>query len=306
MSGISVSNDVSFVNPIITNGRAYPEFERVNGRITMQTVKNRLYEWDYISYEQKEDHELDYQVVAWALLRAFKAGKLSLNATKQTGIIGNTPIRMSTSLGGKMKGVWAFSTLSLVNPFCLRRMQLTDFVCHHCYVKRSLHIDAVLNYVQNFHVLSSGILPMEWIPIIRGKNSVKHPIVRLESMGDLCSYEQAANYLQIAHSNPAFKFAIWTKNPRVFADAVDIHGKPENLTSVLSMSKVNNLEDISRWRAYFDHCFVVTDDTKLREIWLKNPELFYACKCGPRSCITCQKCYHKDSMMTTAVEMLRK
>lgn len=305
MSKNSVSNVLNIVNPIVTDGKAYPEFDRVNGRITMQTVKNRLYEWDYISYEQKEDPELDYQIVAWSLLRAFKDGKLSLNATKQTGIIGNTPIRMSTSLGGKMKGVWAFSTLSLVNPFCLRRMQLTDFVCHHCYVRRSLHIDAVLNYVQNFHVLSSGILPMEWVPIIRSCNTVKHPIIRLESMGDLCSYEQAANYLTIAHSNPAFKFGIWTKNPKVFADAVDIMGKPSNLSAVWSMSRVNLFDSNNKYALYFDHKFIVVDDANVRGQMLIDSRA-YPCQCGPASCINCQKCYHKDPDCVTAVEMLRK
>ena len=306
MSTKSVIKSVVYVkNQIVFSGQRYPEIARVNNRITCETVKQFLFEKDLITLDMLENPNLDYQVIAWSLLKAFQRGLLSLNATKQTGIINNTPLRLSSSLEGKMKDVWAFSTLSLVNPFCLRRMQIEEFVCSHCYVKRSLHIDAILNYIQNFYVLSMDRLPEEWIPVLNPKNVTRHPIIRLESMGDLCSKQQATAYIKIADRNSLFNFAIWTKNPKVFADAVDESGKPVNLSSVLSMSKVNTLEDVKRWDKYFDHRFAVVDDTALKEMWLMNPD-FYACQCGPRSCITCQKCYHKDSTITTAVEMLRK
>lgn len=297
-------------NNVITNATndlfAWPEINRINGRITCQSVKDFLHKNGFLSTENYNDPNCDYYYIASGIMSAFRAGKLSLNCTKQKGVINHTPIRMSTSLGGKMRNVWAFSTLSLCNPFCLARMKKSDLVCAHCYVKKSLHIDAILNYCQNFYVLTAGILPAALVPVINPKNSERHPLIRLEAMGDLANYEQACNYLTIANNNPIFKFALWTKNPRILAQSIDDMGKPSNLSTVLSMSRVNKFDDNDgRYMAYFNHRFIVVDNTDLRD-QLMTGKGTYQCKCGPRSCITCQKCYHKDPDYITAIEMLRK
>lgn len=297
-------------NNVITNATndivAYPEIKRINGRITCQSVKDFLYNNGFMTAENYNNPDCDYYYIAAGIIAAFRAGKLSLNCTKQCGIVNHTPIRMSTNLGGKMKNVWAFSTLSLCNPFCLARMKKAELVCSHCYVKKSLHIDAILNYCQNFYVLTAGLLPAAWIPVINPKNAERHPIIRLEAMGDLANYEQACNYLTIANNNPVFRFALWTKNPRILVQAIDDMEKPSNLSTVLSMSRVNKFDDNDgRYMAYFDHRFIVVDNTQLRDQLLINARA-YQCQCGPNSCIHCQKCYHKDQDYITAVEMLRK
>lgn len=285
---------------------AWPEIKRINGRITCQTVKDFLHKNGFLSTENYLDPACDYYYIASGIIAAFRANKLSLNCTKQCGIVNHTPVRMSTSLGGKMRGVWAFSTLSLCNPFCLARMKKAELVCSHCYVKKSLHIDAILNYCQNFYVLTAGILPAAWVPVIREKNAVKHPIIRLEAMGDLANYEQTCNYLTIANNNPIFKFALWTKNPRILVQSIDDMGKPSNLSTVLSMSRVNKFDDNDgRYMAYFNHRFIVVDNTELRDR-LMTEKNTYQCQCGPESCIHCQRCYHKDPDYITAIEMLRK
>lgn len=289
---------------------SYPEIRKycAGNIITTQAVKAFLYDNGLLSYTDYIDPKCDYTPIANGLYIAFCKGLLSLNATKQTGVLNNTPIRVSTSMGGKMKDVWAISTLSLVNKMCLRRMKNENIVCHHCYVKRSLHITAILNYVQNFFVLTSGPINPEFIPVLNPKSVTRHPLVRLESMGDLANAIQAENYLRIASANGAagFRFALWTKNPNYLAQAIDNFGKPENLSTVWSMSRVNVMDtNPDRWNKYFDHRFIVVDGQELKDSYLaKNG--FYPCKCGRRSCITCQECYTRRSSVETAVELLRK
>lgn len=289
---------------------SYPEIRKycTGSVITTQAVKAFLYDNGLLSYQDYMDPKCDYTPIANGIYIAFRRGLLSLNATKQNGVLNNTPIRVSTSMGGKMKDVWAISTLSLVNKMCLRRMKCKDIVCHHCYVKRSLHITAILNYVQNFFVLTSGPINPEFIPVLNPKQVTKHPIIRLESMGDLANTVQAENYLRIASANaaPGFRFALWTKNPNYLAQAIDNFGKPENLSTVWSMSRVNVMDpNPEKWNKYFDHRFIVVEDQELKDSYLaKNG--FYPCKCGKRSCITCQECYTRRANIETAVELLRK
>ena len=289
---------------------SYPEIRKycTGNVITTQAVKHFLFDNGLLSHEDYIDPKCDYTPIANGIYYAFRKGLLSLNCTKQTGVMNFTPIRVSTSMGGKMKDVWAISTLSLVNPMCIRRMKIKDIVCAHCYVKRSLHITAILNYVQNFFILTAGDIPTEWIPVLNPKSAEKHPLMRLESMGDLANVIQAKNYLRIAAANETagYKFGLWTKNPNYLAQAINDYGKPENLSTVWSMSRVNLMDpDPEKWNAYFDHRFVVVDGQDLKDKFIaKNG--FYPCKCGKRSCITCRECYTRRSSIETAVELLRK
>lgn len=289
---------------------SYPEIRKycTGNVITTQAVKAFLYDNGLLSLHDYQDPKCDYTPIANGLYIAFCKGLLSLNATKQSGVLNNTPIRLSTSMGGKMKDVWAISTLSLVNKMCLRRMKIDGIVCNHCYVKRSLHITAILNYVQNFFVLSSGPIATEFIPVLNPKSVKNHPLVRLESMGDLANSIQAENYLRIAAANETagFRFALWTKNPAYLAAAIDKYGKPENLSTVWSMSRVNVMDNNpDRWNKYFDHRFIVVEDQDLKDNYIARNG-FYPCKCGKRSCITCQECYTRRESIETAVELLRK
>ena len=301
--GITVNNDRVY------SGLAYPEIRKysVDGKIHTADVKIFLFENGLLSAGDLADQKCDYQPIAWGLYRAFRMGILSLNCTKQKGIVNNTPVRMSTTLGGKMKDVWAFSTLSLVNPLCLARMKNSNLVCAHCYVKKSLYIWAVLNYVQNAFILMNIELPDEWIPIIRESAKAKHPYIRIESFGDLFNVLQAENYIRIVKANPLFKFGAWTKNPNYMAQAIDKHGKPDNLKTTLSASVVGLAEfDWARWSKYFDHIFrVVETEADKAHALAKNPHA-YPCKCGNRSCIECHECYDGNPEKNEAVELLRK
>lgn len=294
-------------NVVIYDGKSYPEIRKysVDGKITMLPVKIFLYNNGLLTGKELNDPKCDYMPIAWGLYKAFQQGILSLNATKQKGIINRTPIRMSTSLGGKMLDVWAFSTLSLVNPLCLARMRNEKLVCHHCYVKKSLYICAVLNFVQNAFLLMNYELPIDWIPVLNPKNKEKHPIIRIESFGDLFNVVQVKNYLRIVYSNPDFHFGMWTKNPNYLKQGIDEIGKPENLSTVFSMSVVDKMDESNKFDSYFDHKFIVVNSQELKDKYLTN-SAYYPCKCGRHSCINCQNCYKRSENVTTAVELLRE
>lgn len=334
----------SITQKIVYSGNAYPEISRAtlsNGsrQITMQTTKDFLFAHGYISATDVTNDNLDYATLTRALYQAFEDGVLSLNATKQDGVSNYTIIRVSSGLSGKLDTVLAISTISLANPFCLARMENPDLVCNKCYVSESLRIAGILAYTQNLWVLTHIDLSQnpEFIPVIKadwtaarvirdlkkaheaGKIDIsdaeiaeiaaKKPLCRLESMGDLACTLQSRNYLTIANANATrIDFALWTKNPAVLASAIDIMGKPENLSTVLSMSRKNMMDKaafIQRYSCYFDHMFIVVDNDVTRDGFLSR-DGFYSCHCEHYSCIRCRRCYiHDNTVVDTAVERLR-
>ena len=331
----------SIINSIVEKGQTYPEITREkakNGyRITMQTTKIFLHACGYISADELNNPDLDYTTITRGIYRAFCDGKLSLNATKQDGVKNNTPIRVSTGLSGKLDTVFALTTISLVNQFCLSRMLIKDLVCSKCYVPESLRIDGILAFTQNMYILTHFDLSKHanWIPQLRADWAVKRiekelfkarengkieisdeeisniinkkPLCRFESMGDLACSLQAKNYLTIANANNDFDFALWTKNPAVLAFAIDTMGKPENLSTVLSMSRKNEMdkpEFIARYSKYFNHMFVVADNEHVSDLY--HMENSYPCHCEHFSCIRCRHCYlHDNTVLDTAIEKLR-
>ena len=335
-----MSNHIT--NPIVYKGQIYPEIAREqtkNGlRITMQTTKEYLFAHGYISAADLANPDCDYTTITAAVYRAFCDGVLSLNATKQDGVYNLTTIRVSTGLSGKLYTMFAITTISLVNSFCLARMQMDDLVCSKCYVPESLRIDGILAFAQNMYILTHVNLAEnpDWIPALKadwavartvkklkedrdaGKIDIsdeeiadiatKKPLCRFESMGDLACTLQAQNYLTIAAANRCFDFALWTKNPAVLAYAVDTYGMPENLSTVLSMSRKNQMDKaavIDRYSRYFKHMFVVADAQDIIDGFL-NRDGFYACRCDRFSCIRCRHCYvHDNDVIDTAVEKLR-
>lgn len=328
-------------NYITEKGVTYPEITREqakNGyRITMQTTKQFLFDNGYITFDNLVDTDCDYTTITRGVYQAFCDNKLSLNATKQDGVFNNTPIRVSTGLSGKLDTVFAITTISLVNQFCLSRMTIDDLVCSKYYVPESLRIDGILAFAQNMYVLTHFDLSekTEWIPMLKtewatkriekelinarnaGKIEIsdkeiadivnKKPLCRFESMGDLACTLQAKNYLTIANANNLFDFALWTKNPAVLSFAIDMTGKPENLSTVLSMSRKNQMdkpEFIARYSKYFNHMFIVADAEHVNDLYKMNNS--YACHCEHFSCIRCRHCYEHDNVtLDTAIEKLR-
>ena len=333
-----------FPNAIVTNGRVYPEIPRettkAGYRITMQTTKDFLFEHGYISATDWENSDCSKSVITRGIYQAFCDGVLSLNCTKQDGVSNLTPVRVSTGLSGKLDTVFSISTMSLVNTFCMARMEKQELVCSKCYVPESLRIDGILMFCQNMYILTHIDLTdfPEWVPVMRAEWAVrtvvkklqdarkngkieisdeeiatlaaKKPLCRLESMGDLACTLQARNYLTITRANDTFDFALWTKNPAVLATAIDMTGKPENLSTVLSMSRKNVMDPaafIVRYSRYFDHMFLVVDGENYRDHFLGRSG-FYTCHCEHFSCLRCRHCYTRSNAgdIDTAIERLRE
>ena len=114
---------------------AWKEFYKMgnDGKLHFSTelYKAFLFFHGYISEEEYNNAKLSLRVILPAALKAFKDGIMPIKLTKQTGINGYTPIRLSTSFLGKMLHMWAFSTVSLVNKFCLARMKNPELVCNN-------------------------------------------------------------------------------------------------------------------------------------------------------------------------------
>lgn len=306
-SVISAIRAIGIKNKCQTDN-AWKEFYRLgdDGKLHFSTelFKAFLFHHDYITEEQYRDEKLSMRIILPCALKAFVDGVMPIKLTKQTGIIGYSPIRLSTSFTGKMLHMWAFSTVSLVNKFCLARMKNPDLVCYNCYVEKSLHLEGALNYVQNFFFLTYSILPDILIPEINPINVKLHPFIRLESFGDIENETQFRNYRSIAINNPLFNFTEWTKNIAIAAKVIRNEGKLSNMKLEHSMSKVNKMDkNYLEYRDIIDGYFLVVNNDNDRKRYLGYHHA-KTCKCFSDSCYSiCQSCY-KDNF-AIHVERLR-
>lgn len=194
-----------------------------------------------------------------------------------------TGIKFNKYMTGKMEGVTCLSSSCLCNPYCAARRDNPDMVCAHCFAAGTVSRYAALNQnmMHNTEVLTSTLFSVEDFPVINAA------IFRLESFGDLVNSTQARNYIRLAKRNPYVRFALWTKNPGILAQAVAIEGKPDNLVCILSSAYLDKPCDASRW------WFVDKTFTVYRPDTIESQSI--SINCGSRSCLTCQRCYHKDT-----------
>ena len=141
-------------NPVQTENAWHEFYSMESGKPVFHTqlLKKYLFDHGFMTAAQMNDEKCTCKEIAAAVFNCMKAGVFPVKATKQTGILGYSPIRLSRDFSGKMRGKWAFSTLSLINSFCLTRMKNPELVCFYCYVEKALkqNIVGMLNYIQNF------------------------------------------------------------------------------------------------------------------------------------------------------------
>jgi hypothetical protein len=287
-------------NPVETDN-AWNQFKQIgtDGRLHFSTYlfKSFLFDHGYISEAELNDDKCSLKILLPAALKAFNDGVMPVKLTKQAGIIGFCPIRLSRDFSGKMLKMWAFSTVSLVNPFCLARMKDPNLVCYNCYVEASLHLEGALNYVQNFFFLTISGLPEILLPELNPAVVAMHKYIRLESFGDIANYAQMSNYNRIASINaPAgFNFTIWSKNVAIVARVFDAEGKAVNLKFQHSMSRVNMMDsNYLKYKKYVDGWFLVVDNDADRKRFLGRHHA-HTCKCCQESCYSiCQRCYIEE------------
>lgn len=194
-----------------------------------------------------------------------------------------TGIKLNKYMTGKMEGINCLSTSCLCNPYCAARRNNSDMVCSACFAAGTVARYSSLNQnmMRNTEILTSTLLGIDDFPVLNTA------IFRLESFGDLVNSTQARNYIRFAKRNPHTQFALWTKNPGILAQAIAVEGKPGNLICILSSAYLDKRCDASRW-SFIDKTFTVyRPETVERENISIN--------CGARSCLTCQRCYHKNA-----------
>ena len=213
--------------------------------------------------------------------------------------VNDSYVIVSDYMSGKMEGMPAISTSCLCNPRCLKRLEEGVGICKACFAADGLAYKKGLreNCVQNYMVLNSGVLPVDELPIF--KSDVKH--VRFEAFGDVGSVTQCLNYINICNANPHVTFAMWTKNPDYWHEAIEDIGKPDNLICILSSQNLN--EEISIGKYYWlDHTFTVYELEYLNNNNINHNDFI---NCGGRKCKTCLRCYDINNNDFSVKELLK-
>lgn len=191
-------------------------------------------------------------------------------------------VYVSDYMSGKMSGIPCISTTMQLNPICQARAKVKGSICEACYAGRTTNQYKALeaHLEDNYRLLTTTIVPGALLP--RFKRTVA--IVRFESFGDLANATQATNYINIAKANPRVKFALWTKNPKILAEAIRAHGKPLNLEVIYSSPMLNSRAELIRETySFIDKVFTVYD----KEHFDGAPGFH----CAGKDCAACGHCY---------------
>lgn len=201
-----------------------------------------------------------------------------------------SPVYVSDNMSGKMHDIPAISTSCKCNERCLARMKNPDLICHYCFADATTdRYDALQAHLEdNVEVLTDYILPMEFLP--RFKEDVD--MLRFEAFGDLINATQAGNYIRIARANPQAACALWTKNPDISHEAVELWGKPANLQIIYSSPVINDpvkYEEIATKYPEIDKVFTVYDPEYIKANGIDI-------NCGARDCKGCRVCYERPDI----------
>lgn len=153
-------------------------------------------------------------------------------------------------------------------------------ICGGCFAAacQKQYTGLAKNMADNSAVLQKREIPVEEWPLINDMT------FRMESFGDAANVVQVLNYFNFARRNPRTTFTVWTKNPDLYAAAIERAGKPANLIIILSSVMINRRADASRW-PFVDKVFTVyADEDAARAAGVKI-------NCGGRKCLTCMRCY---------------
>lgn len=193
-------------------------------------------------------------------------------------------LHFTTKHNGKMEGMASISTSVTTNERCAKNAQIKGSICEKCFAAKQMKVFPSMEkpMIQNQIILTSGIIPLDQLPII----NVLY--FRFEAFGDLNNDIQVINYFNICRKNPGVKFALWTKNPDYIAQAIKAgHEKPENLNIILSSLFINK-ERKTKYD-FVDKIFTVYDKDFIES---ENIEI----NCGARNCFTCGLCYNKNGV----------
>ena len=148
-------------------------------------------------------------------------------------------------------------------------------------------------YARNTAALTSQIIPVQEWPLLNVA------LIRLESFGDLNNVNQVINYFNFAKRNKHAKVVLWTKNPGLVDKAIKAgHKKPGNVIIIVSSLFINTVSDFPKFNYFIDKYFTVYNNPFITE---NNVNI----TCGARSCLNCQRCYHKTKDIEYVNEKLK-
>jgi hypothetical protein len=177
-----------------------------------------------------------------------------------------------SKMSGKLSGIAGINTNSLSNLFC-QKMEKGGSICKWCYscsMLRGLRKNCIPAWESNSIELSTKELSNSDIPKIDAN------IVRFHAHGELINRTHFRNFLKIAKAYPEKRFALFTKRIHL-TKGEDI---PKNVTMVFSNPQMDQI--LEKPPQGFDKVFnVVTVESE-------------RVNCGAKSCIDCQKCFHKN------------
>lgn len=205
---------------------------------------------------------------------------------------------------GKMLGMVSLSTSMRENPICQARAKNKDTVCASCYVEGTFNYmgKGHEKYKKNTQFLTTRLLDWNEIPLLNCQ------LLRFEAFGDLMPKElggvtQARNYLRIARVNELVKCSLFTKNLSILEEAIELEGKPKNLTIIYSIPEVNPAgtdEELAQMHRVITGTWKFVD--KIFTVHDKNSPV--TTNCEAKSCFKCRKCYtHRGTKVL--VERLR-
>lgn len=204
-------------------------------------------------------------------------------------------LHITTAHTGKMADIFSLSSAVTTNKLCQSRRAVEGSICSHCFAAAQMSYRKGMEqcFIENSKILASGLIPEEQLPDFGGRE-----IVRIESFGDTNNSIQAANYLRIVKANPQTLFAIWTKNPQHYFDAVQAgFEKPDNCNIILSSMYINRPAEVpAKYAGLINKVFTVFD---------KETSKIVPINCGARSCNTCRRCYRKTPFVEFVNEILK-
>ena len=202
----------------------------------------------------------------------------------------------------KMQGMTSLSTSVLLNENCQRRRHSelkcqdgAEMICKKCFADNLFNVRKSMQfkYAFNHTVLTHRLFTVDEMPLL---NCL---VFRLEAFGDLANIIQAENYLRLCKKNPDVHFALWTKNPWILYNAINVYEngkKPKNLKVVYSSPFINkpqtsalNVYKLRNGKPMIDKVFTVyTCDYAIEN----NVKI----NCGNKKCLGCKLCYMNSSV----------
>lgn len=189
-------------------------------------------------------------------------------------------LHITTNHTGKMSGMYSLSTCCACNQYCMEYAKDSKKICSHCYADTMMKMYKSMKklLVKNTEILTTEIIDKGKLPLINAL------YFRFEAFGDLNNWIQVVNYFNICNKNKSVHFALWTKNPFIVKQAIEMgYKKPQNLQIILSSHYLNVVADKSKWD-FVDKVFTVYSKDFIAE---NNVEI----NCGAKSCLKCHKCY---------------